>query len=105
MTVSVSPHLWSANTGFHAAITSIGTIPKSSSPGNMSHNEFCTKKTKSSPYRAPANFILSAFSAIFSRDSLYSHAQIMRRLTSGICVNAFMAISSFLNSVSVERII
>jgi hypothetical protein len=36
ITVSSSHPALSANTGFPAAITSIGTIPKSSSPGNIS---------------------------------------------------------------------
>ncbi|MFC1797775.1 hypothetical protein ACFLY2_00925 [Patescibacteria group bacterium] len=43
------PHLY-ANTGFHAAITSTGTIQKSSSQGNISQLEFCTKLTKLSQY-------------------------------------------------------
>jgi hypothetical protein len=52
-TVSVShPHLY-ANTGFPAAITSIGTIPKSSSPGNTRPRLFWTKDTRSSQYWGP----------------------------------------------------
>jgi hypothetical protein len=40
ITVSVSPHFQNANTGFQAAIISIGTIQKSSSPGKINHWQF-----------------------------------------------------------------
>ncbi|EFK95983.1 hypothetical protein LDC_1992 [sediment metagenome] len=58
-----------AKTGFQAAITSIGTIQKSSSQGKISHKLFCTRLTSSSPYFAPAKAIF--FQVIcFSKVSL-----------------------------------
>ncbi|NCO31849.1 hypothetical protein GW891_03510 [bacterium] len=42
-TVSVNHHHLYAKTGFQAAITSIGTIPKSSSQGKIKPSEFCTR--------------------------------------------------------------
>jgi hypothetical protein len=50
ITVSSNQPALKANTGFHVDITSIGTIQKSSSPGNISPCEFCTKFTKLSQY-------------------------------------------------------
>jgi hypothetical protein len=68
-TVSVSHHSLRAKIGFQAAITSIGTIPKSSSPGKINHKEFCTKNTSSSSYFGQVNLIFCFF-IIFSRFSL-----------------------------------
>jgi len=50
MTLSVSHHFFKAKIGFQAAITSIGTIQKSSSQGKMSPSDFCTRETRSSQY-------------------------------------------------------
>ncbi|MDP2395976.1 MAG: hypothetical protein Q8S84_04190 [bacterium] len=61
------PHLY-ANTGLPAAITSTGTIQKSSSPGNISHKLFCTKNTNSSSYFAHVKiiFVFAFFFRVFS---------------------------------------
>ncbi|MDR1987700.1 MAG: hypothetical protein LBQ24_02860 [Candidatus Peribacteria bacterium] len=52
--------------GFQEAITSIGTIQKSSSQGKIRPKEFCTKETSSSSYFAPTNSIFFQV-VIFSR--------------------------------------
>jgi hypothetical protein len=80
--VSSSPPALYAKTGFPAPKASIGTIPKSSSPENMSHLAFWRKYTSSSPYFGPTKEIF--LFDIFSRVSLWFPAQTITRFFSGI---------------------
>jgi len=82
----------------------MGTIPKSSSHGNIRPSEFCTNQTKSSQYCGHVNTIFSQVTN-HSNFSLESPVQIINNFLASILLNALIAISSLLNSVSADIMI